>query len=547
MKDLVAPELRKVERMIDAAHIGNKLMSKPFAEGAWCFLAHCEDSFIIPAVSPHPSRTPTPLYETANLADAINTDSKWPLYWLWKAGNEGGRIPLNYSYEIYKASAQLLTLSNDYTDFESAYKYASMGAITLTLDGTTINPDATIRKGCLYNVYDRLVDIGEEYEDAISTNESTYSKLQLEIQRRLRLKGSRFSYRLNPRLVKLAVEYTEIPLGPGPSLPTDWKFTRYTVGDFQRWFHVLRGICFIHVSARIQAARQGVSRYGYTDSLIIVGKRELHKRLGKYTGLSASVVSAIIEDLTYGSRAINFPDPPLQPLIPVLPNRYVIAPHFILNSSAERNFAVLMNRIPEERKIYSGLSAERERLSRSQIINTLSNFPIRSWRGTVSGWREGGEIDLALMDNESKSCLILELKSFVAPAEVREILERSKEIVEGIKQVRARKRLAISNPAPMLRALGIDREWNISWAVASESSIGGVFAQADDVPVVRTNHLIRKITSNNGLHRIGRWLQERAYLPVEGKHYRIIEKAPRIANWNLKWPGIEFMIDDVYI
>ena len=543
MKDSVAPELREVERAIDVAHTENELINKPFAESAWRFLAHCEDWFIVPLVSPNPSRTPRSPYEIGNLADSITTDSKWPLYWLWKAGKKGDYIPRKYDDDTYSASSQLLELSRNYTAFESAYTYASIGAIKLTLDGTTIISDSIIRDDCPYNAYDILIDGGDE---DISVDVARSDRLQRVIQKRLRLKGTRFSYKLNPRLVSLAVKFAELPLGRGPSLPAEWKFSRYSVGDFQRWARVLRGLCFIHVFARIQAAHY-TPAYGYEDSLIILGKNDLHKRLRKYTGLSASVVGALIEDFTYGSRGIRLPDPPLQPLIPVLPNRYVIAPHFVLNSSAERNFSVLMNRIPEERKIYSSLSSEREHLSRSRIVRALSKLRIRHWCGIVQGWGGRGEIDLALMDRSSKSCLILELKSFVAPAEVREIWDRSNEIAEGIEQVRVRKQLAASKPAPMLRALEIDQGWNISWAVASESSVGSGFVQADDVPVVRTNHLLRKIVSNNGLHGIGEWLQKREYLPVEGTHYRIVEIEPEISGWTLKWHGIEVLIDDVFI
>ena len=370
-------------------------------------------------------------------------------------------------------------------------------------------------------------------------------RLHRTITNRLRLNGRRFTYKLNERLVRLALQFANVSLGRGPSLPGDWKFSRYTVGDFQRCARVLRALCFIHVFARVQAA-PFTPACGYKDSLIIVGTNELHKQLRKHTRLSASVVSALVEDLTYGSRGIRFPDPPLQPLMPLLSNRYVIAPHLILNSSMERNFAVLMNRIPEERQIYSGLSSAREQLSRLRIINALSGLRIRHWHGTVQGWGRSSEIDLALMDRTSKSCLLLELKSFVAPAEPREILERSQEIAKGIEQVQKRKRLAVSKPAPLLRVLGIDDGWNLGWAVVAETSVGSASVQVNDVPVVRTGDLIRKIKNNNGLHGIGKWMQSRAYLPTEGEHYAVLSLEHKIAGWTLKWNGVHILSSTSY-
>ena len=151
------------------------------------------------------------------------------------------------------------------------------------------------------------------------------------------------------------------------------------------------------------------------------------------------------------------------------------------------------------------------------------------------------------MDDGSKSCLILELKSFVAPAEIREIWERSKEIADGIEQVRVRRELSDARREALHSVLGIDDTWKIDWAVASESSVGGVYVQAEDVPVVRTPHLLRKIVSNEGLDGVGHWLRKRAYLPVEGQHYQVVEKEPTMAGWKIQWYNIRILIDDCYV
>ena len=366
------------------------------------------------------------------------------------------------------AALQLSELSDDYLAFEAAYTYASIGAIGLNLDGTTIVPDPILRDNVRYETYDRLVDGGGDLPEL-----SDLTELAHEIENTLRTKGERFTYKPNPRMVMLAENSTNLPLGPDPALPATWRFSRYTVADFQRLAHVLRSLCAIHLLARVAASEKGLPGYGYADSLIIMDRGEMHRRLIRYTGLSEETVAALLEDLTYAARGIHSPDPMLQPVIPLLPNQLAIAPNLVLNSSLERNFAVLMNRIPEERAIYSGLSAEREDLSRSRIIKAIAPMPIRHWNGNVPGWSEASEIDLALMDESGKHCLILELKSFVGPAEVREVWERSKEIADGIEQVRVRRQLATSKAEELHSVLGIDQTWNIGWAVASESSVGG--------------------------------------------------------------------------
>ena len=541
--DTVAPELRRAETEIDHAHLGNKLLSRPFGEAAWHHLATCEGRFIVPIIADS-----IPLLQDkqamAALGDSVMTQSKWPLLWMWKTCREGGSIPHKHDQELFDAALSLSNLSDDYLAFEAAYTYASIGVVGLTLEHKTIIPDPLLKQNARYEAYDRLVDGGS---DDILPGNGGQVELVKQIDESLRLKGERFSYRLNPRMVRLAVSAMEVPLGPEPPLPASWTFSRYSVGEFQRWARVLQALCGIHVLARIQASHAGLREWGFADSLVIMDRKEIHRRMVRYTGLDEETTGALLEDHTYGSRGIRQPDLALQPLIPVVPDKLGIAPNLVLCSRLERNFAVLMNRIPEERAIYSSLSADREDRSRGRIVDTVTRMRIRHWHGNVPGWAAASEVDLALMDETSKSCLIVELKSFVAPAEVREIWERSEEIAEGIAQVRVRRELASTHGEALHGVLEIDETWKIDWAVASESSVGGVYVQAEDVPVVRTPHLLRKIVSNGGLEGIGEWLRERDYLPVEGRHYRVEEEEPSMAGWKIKWYNIRILIDDTYV
>ena len=378
---------------------------------------------------------------------------------MWKTCREGASVPHKHDQELFDAALSLSKLSDDYLAFEAAYTYASIGTIELTLDHNTIIPDPVLKQNARYEAYDRLVDGGG---DEMLPSNGAQIELAQQIDASLRLEGERFSYRLNPRMVRLAVSAMEVPLGPEPPLPARWEFSRYSVGKFQRWARVLQALCGIHALARVQASHAGLREWGFGDSLVIMDRREIHRRMVRYTGLDEETTAALLEDHTYGSRGIRQPDPALQPLIPLLPDKLGIAPNLVLCSRLERNFAVLMNRIPEERAIYNSLSSDREERSRARIVDTLTPMRIRHWHGNVPGWDAASEVDLALMDDGSKSCLILELKSFVAPAEIREIWDRSKEIAEGIEQVRVRRELVDTRGEALHSVLGIDETWKIN-------------------------------------------------------------------------------------
>ena len=97
-----------------------------------------------------------------------------------------------------------------------------------------------------------------------------------------------------------------------------------------------------------------------------------------------------------------------------------------------------------------------------------------------------------------KVCLLLELKWFIDPAEVREIIEKSEEIEKGISQILKFKQAFVKNNEPMLTKLGIDSSYKFDGIVVSQNWIGHAHAhiQSPEVPVIQANHLIEKLKTD---------------------------------------------------
>ena len=60
------------------------------------------------------------------------------------------------------------------------------------------------------------------------------------------------------------------------------------------------------------------------------------------------------------------------------------------------------------------------------------------------------DVDLAIISDSEKMCLLLELKWFIDPAEAREIIEKSEEIEKGISQVLQLKQAFGNNHEPLI-------------------------------------------------------------------------------------------------
>jgi hypothetical protein len=264
----------------------------------------------------------------------------------------------------------------------------------------------------------------------------------------------------------------------------------------------------------------------------------------KHTGLGRDRTESLIETLTLGRHDQRNPDPALQPIIPLTPRHVAIGPNVILNSALERNLAVLLNRLPEEKPLYSKLSKDREALLRERVMRAVDEMGYRCWFGDITEWNAAAEIDLVIVSDVERRCLALEMKAFIGPADPREVHERSLEIKRGLEQAALRRDKTRAVPQPLHGALGIDASYDVTWAVASETSIGASYVQSDDIPVVQARHIIDKLRVEGQLAPVCDWLKRMGHLPVEGTDYETIHFVAKAGEWSLPWYGLRGLVSD---
>ncbi len=530
----VSGELRSVEREIDAHHLSNPLFQHPFSVAAWWFLTICEEHMVREMFRP----SETGKHNWDSIANNVVMHAKWPLRWLTQACPQGSRVPREYDADLYKAAWQLSKHSYEYLAFESAFVEATMGLLTLSLDENRIKVTGRMSDESRFQAYDLLTK---------SSNVPYYEQPGYFFERvaaSVRVKGDWFDYDLNPQMVQVGLEAFGPILDERFVLPSSWQLPHFTMGQFERVARILYVLAHLHFRARITAAKIGCTGLGVARALIIMDHSELVGRLCRYTDLPQDVVATIVGDLTYGARGQSNPDPALQPIVPLSASTVAMSPNLLINSSMERNLAVLQNRLPDGRVAYTALSQDKERLSRENIIEALTPMGFRFWHGNVPLWGGASQIDLVIVSDAEQQCLILELKSFIAPADPREVRDRSSDIRVGIEQIQARVRMAHNDPSSLRTILGINDRYLLTWAVASDTSIGAGYVQSTDVPVVKTSHLIAKCFQNPLLANCCHWLENRDYLPKEGVHYRKVELERVAGGWTLEWHGIECLVDD---
>lgn len=527
-KDSVSTALRQAESEVDVAFRKNPLMRLSRTQALWHFLAECEE---IPIRIGYQSQRDGIVQDPLAVVDYLANLAKWPVIWIWKTCTPSSGFKREMPDDSYGAAVELAKLGHNYLDYQTVFTYASKDLLSLTLEGKRIRASGAARSDTKLDAYDRIVSVkGKMAPDPAFT-----PWLMDRIRPLVRVNGNRFGYRASRRLMNDVLARSRPLLDSRFRLPADWAIPVVSLGDYFRIQHVLWCMCCVHLAARRIACDSGCVGLGYLDSVLTVGKSKLLNEVSQYSGVELSVVGEVLDQLTLGSLGQTTPDIVLQPLVPLACDSYGIAPSLVANSHLERNLLALLNRLDGARDAYSRLSTGRERIHRKRIQEELQDLDLRFAWGRVPGWEDASEVDLAIVDSAGQTALILELKSFVEPADPREVYQKSLEIRKGIRQIRDRKQRTTTHRRRLNDFLDIDDSCTVFFAVASESSVACGLSRAPDVPLVRSADLVGRIRLSGKLRTVCEVIDRGEHLPREGVDYFEHEKNVEVAGWTLEW------------
>lgn len=522
----VSDELRAVEREVDTFYQNSTLLSLSRSQAMWHFLAECEEWFF----RRHAKGEQIDLA----LVDVVINFARWPLRWLWehcRSKSEEHHPCIKEDY--YEDAHKMACLGYNYGWFEAAFTYASMGRLSLELDGDRIRPKWIDQDHIRYDAYDRLRDSAEG--PPVNEEDSVSNRIAEIILPTVRLRNDRFEYGLNPSIFKQVYSAIDEPLSKHFRLPEYWSFPTADLSQYLAIVKALWVFSSIHSLARYTTPNRGLHAPGYRQSVIVMERGEIIARLRRYLGLNSGLVREIVAELTFGGKGITNPDIALQPLVPMGDRHLGWAPNLVLSSSLERNLLVLLNRLPESREVYSKLVEQLEGRMIDFFRRALVPLGFRLWSGNVSGWGTASDLDLVIVDDCGKCVLVLELKSFLAPADPREVADKAAAIERGVKQISLRQEEFCKRRSSLDTVLKTDQSFSVHFAVASDSAVCCGMAQVGDAAVVRSTHLIDRITRHGKLAPVCEWLRERHYLPVPDRDFEKVEFPATVGGWTLDW------------
>lgn len=527
VKNKVSKEIEQIEKSIDSSFGDNRLKEEGYAQAVWTLLSVTEEFFfkILQTSSDE---------EMHIFVDTMLNDLTHPLRVCHKDSQRDSKgIQFKFIDDHYKLAMDWLKSANDYNSFCTIFPLWHRGEIEILVDGNELKVSSIPSLKKEYEVYNRLVR--KEGKPEKSKRLSFPETLKDLVLANTTHKKDGFKVNFNPRLVSQLVTSLSSHFSLRYSLPEDWKFHEFSLGEYRLIFTTLQSMLWAYLIARITFAHS-MPNLGYRSSVWVVENEELLARLKRYTSINIETIGKIVDLITFGSNGIREPDIAIQPLINLKNGFYALSPFIWLNTSPERNLCVLLNQIPEQQEIYSRLKNEKESLLKGEIKQFFSSSNLSFAEGEL----DGTNLDIAIIDHSEKSCLCLELKWFIEPAEIREINKRTQELKTGVAQAKKLKALyELEDEKFTKNILEIDSDYSFLVAVASQNWIGHSDAQDSDVPIIKLWPLMHKIKELGSLNKVIKWLSKKEYLPKKGIDFDIRLVDLSCGEWKAKWYGIK--------
>jgi len=522
-----AAQITAIEGEIDEAFESNALTTVPWTQSAWTLLSVVEDHhFKIKVMQPLTDR------EAAIYVDGLVNTMTYPLRAL---RNRAARTPttLDRSYlEVHYGHAlEWLGLAEDYAQFNSIFPLYHAGQITLAVNGDLLEPTDWSATNLSYEAYDRFVAKREPSDEPILDTNAITSALRPHI----RASGGMYSVEFTRCLLnELQRQFGPVFEGRHV-LPENWQFSNFSLAQYRAVFVTLQIAAEAWFVAR-QLVAPGVPGIAYQSSVWTPRKGVLIQLVARHTELQVQIVEAVLQYLTFGEVGVRNPDAAIQPLVDLGNNHFAISPFLMTQIHAERNLCVLLNQVPADRKLYLALVDDKEEKLRNETIQSLSPLGLDFKHGDIGST----DIDLALIDHKAKICLCIELKWFIEPAEIREVLTRSEELQKGVSQAKQLMTRYAANDNRLLALLGIGGDYQFQAMVGSVNFIGRPEIQDPDIPITKLWHVVSKIKEVGSLGGVMEWLTTQEYLPVKGRDFKVLEVPIKCGRWKSRWYGLTY-------
>lgn len=331
------------------------------------------------------------------------------------------------------------------------------------------------------------------------------------------LKNRLLRYDYQPHIAhQLALDLCQQPF----LIPNGWKFEWGGRQETTLLLNALAIRCMYHLTAVEFGSRRYRLKGGGDESLVLVLSREqLISDLIEMSSIANSVVGTFVDRLTFGNQ-VDAPDPALQPFIKLARGKLALPCIHIISSHLERNLLTLQAR--QEPKRFDAQSGLFENKMVEDLLAKISiKWPVHKANVHVALGGVTEELDLVLVDPQSKTVFVGELRWMLPPGDPREVANRKKVCGEKVVQLRRKYNAVKKHLTDMLQnvfAIQSDDSWEVCGAVIIEG-FGGARSADNDLPVLVKYIAEVGLEGTDNLRQFAAWSTSLEWLPQEDMHF----------------------------
>ena len=524
--DQAKGDIAAVELAIDGSFASNPLVHLSYAQAAWTLLSVVEDRHLKNTVT---ARLPND--QVVIFMDTTINALTYPLRVCFRESlRSAALLDRKLDDQHYTFAEKWLDDAEDYGNFSSIFPLFHAGEIEISVDSKNLSANGWEVSDFSAEAYNRLMG----KRDPATENNLDPNRATREILACLTVSGPVFNVQFSRKLLEQITKAFEASFNQRHTLPAGWRFSQFDLAEYRLVVSCLQCMTYTWFVARQLALDMGATALAYSSSVWVPRKSVLTSLIARHTGVERRTVEMVLRYLTFGEMGVRNPDVAIQPILELSEDTFAISPFLLIHINAERNLCVLLNQIPKEKDIYSRLVDQKENLLKQRVIADLDGLGLEFRYGKLSET----DIDLAIVEHASQTCLCIELKWFIEPAEIREMLVRSEELSKGVMQCQKITEAFRHKDSRLLDLLQINCSYDFLAIVGSENFIGRPQTQCGDVAIIKVWHLVSEIRSRGGLKPCLQWLKDREYLPKRGVDFDIHKVPLQCGEWTSEWYGI---------
>lgn len=301
--------------------------------------------------------------------------------------------------------------------------------------------------------------------------------------------GSKYILHAVPQEMYDAYKQIAEAIFPVPTIDRATRIGSYTLGEYYNFWLEFATLMLAQYSFSMERSIQGNFNQAVTDSILLFTVEELATLINHRLGLTSDTVKDMICEMILNLN-VKRPDILIQPLLPLPPDKLIIAPSLIYTANWE--LCLLRNWNQRYPDIYShtiaqkkhSLADEMGKLFNPNRFIVETNRKLKNEQGA-----DIGDVDVAVFDPHDGGLALFEVKWILDVDSARESKKAEEQIVKGIEQIKSNKARLESNPQTFLNRVFIQRRVDVSdikyikIAVVGRGDIGGHETQNKGVPV----------------------------------------------------------------